>query len=188
MYAHWCNLKAFLSPYECLKLIMHAKLNYQPQNAVVGHGGQAKQSEIRSSVVRWLDYEDLDLLWFFRKLDKAVLRANRELFGYNLQHSSTELQFTEYHGSQEGHYDWHEDNSAQMKWPMDRKLSFVIQLSDPKDYKGGAFELHGDPLPEDAYTKQGDALIFRSCLRHRVLPVTEGVRMSFVTWYHGPRA
>lgn len=143
---------------------------------------------MRSSTVRWLSYCDLDLLWLRLRIEEKILVANREGFGFHLQPGFTEIQFTEYHGSAGGHYDWHEDNSAQMKKPMDRKLSFVLQLSDPADYDGGKFELQGDPLPASAYTQQGDALIFRSGLRHRVSPVTRGTRYSLVTWVHGPRA
>lgn len=188
MHAHYYNLPGFLSPKECRMLVDHATRFYPPQQAVVGGSGSARLDSMRKSEVRWLDFCDPDLWWFYRRIEKALLDANRESFGYTIQHTTTELQFTTYYGTDDGHYDWHEDNSPEQKRPMDRKLSFVIQLSDPEDYKGGTFELKGDPLPAGAYTKQGDALIFRSGLRHRVMPVTEGTRRSFVTWVHGPRA
>ncbi len=189
MHAHWYNLPSFLTPKECTKLIKHALRYYQPKDATVGHGGAGRTDHnIRTSVVRWLDFCDLDLLWFYRRIERAVLEANRDCFGYHIQHASTELQFTEYHGSQGGEYKWHADSSAIKKTPMDRKLSFVIQLSDPADYEGGRFEIKGDELRPGSYTQQGDALIFRSCLDHCVHPVTRGVRYSFVTWFHGPRA
>ena len=190
MHAHWYNLPGFLTPKECLKLIKHAKRYYQPQAGVVGHGAAARKDQMRSTTIRWLDFIDLDLLWLFRRIEKFVLISNRECFGYHLQPSFTEIQFTEYHGESQDHYDWHEDNSAAMKKPMDRKLSFVLQLSDPKDYTGGKFELtpQADPLPAGAFSKQGDALLFRSGLKHRVEPVTSGIRYSLVTWVHGPRA
>ena len=190
MHAHWYNIPALLTPKECLKVIKHAKRYYQPQDAVVGHGASARKDPMRSTTVRWLDYEDLDLLWLRLRIERKILEANRSCFGFSLQASFTEIQFTEYHGESQDHYDWHEDNSACMKKPMDRKLSFVLQLSDPKDYTGGQFELtpQADPLPPGAYTRQGDALLFRSALKHRVAPVTSGARYSLVTWIHGPRA
>jgi len=188
MHYHWYNCPALLTPKECLKVIKHAKKRYPPVTAVVGHGPAAREDTMRTSTVRWLSYSDIDLYWLRARIEEKILIANREGFGFNLQPSFTEIQFTEYHGNVGGHYDWHEDNSAIMKKPMDRKLSFVLQLSDPKDYTGGEFELHGDPLPSGAYRQQGDALIFRSGLRHRVAPVTAGIRYSLVTWVHGPRA
>ena len=190
MHAHWYNLPQLLTPKECVMVIKHAKRNYTAVEAVVGHGAAARKDKMRSTTIRWLDYTDLDLLWLRLRIEKYLLIANRECFGFNIQPSFTEIQFTEYHGETQDHYDWHEDNSAVMKKPMDRKLSFVLQLSDPKDYTGGGFELHpsADPLPPTAYTRQGDALFFRSGIRHRVLPVTSGTRYSLVTWVHGPRA
>lgn len=188
MHYHWQNSPGLLSPAECKRVIKHAVRNYKPREAVVGHGANARHDEMRSSTVRWLSYCDIDLLWLRMRIEEQILIANRDGFGFNLQPSFTEIQFTQYDAAVGGHYDWHEDNSAVMKKPMDRKLSFVLQLSDPADYDGGKFELHGDPLPPGAYTRQGDALIFRSGLRHRVTPVTRGTRYSLVTWVHGPRA
>lgn len=219
MHYHWSNIPSLLTPDECEKVIKHAQRHYKPRTAVVGHGASARHDEMRSSLVRWLSYTDLDLLWLRLRIEEQVLIANREGFGYNLQSGFTEIQFTEYHAeppevvawrnrsrarrlldawrgksppvphsASPGHYDWHEDNSAIMTKPMDRKLSFVLQLSNPADYDGGEFELRGDKLPDDAYKAQGDALLFRSRLAHRVKPVTRGVRYSLVTWIHGPRA
>lgn len=190
MHYHWYNLQALLTPAECKRVIKHAQRHYPAAEAVVGHGAAARKDQMRSTTIRWLDYADLDLLWLRLRIEKYILIANREGFGFNLQPGFTEIQFTEYHGENNDHYDWHEDNASTMKKPMDRKLSFVLQLSDPKDYTGGQFELtpNADPLPPTAYKQQGDALLFRSGLKHRVLPVTVGTRYSLVTWVHGPRA
>ncbi len=193
-------------------VIKHAQRNYEPRAAVVGHGAAARQDQMRSSTVRWLKYSDLELLWLRLRIEEKILEANR-VFGFHLQAGFTEIQFTEYHGapmpkstlwqrirgtpvmppdsSAPGdHYDWHEDNSALMEKAMDRKLSFVLQLSDSGTYRGGKFELdsRAHKLPEGAFSNQGDALIFRSGIKHRVLPVTAGTRYSLVTWVHGPRA
>lgn len=209
---HWYNLPKFLTPAECALVIKHAKSFYEPQTAVVGHGASARQDKMRSSTIRWLKYSDLELLWLRFRIEEKILEANRD-FGYNLQPGFTEIQFTEYHGAPlqkatlwqrlkgipviqppaaggGDHYDWHEDCSAVMEKAMDRKLSFVLQLSDPADYIGGQFELtpNAHPLLPDSFTQQGDALLFRSGLKHRVLPVTAGIRYSLVTWIHGSRA
>lgn len=203
MHAHWWNLPAFLTPAECDRVIRHALTHYQPQQGVIGHGGGARADQMRRSIIRWLDFADLDLLWLYRRMEAQILRANAEGFGYHLQHSfSPEIQFTEYHGTDEGHYDWHTDNAATMKAPFDRKLSFVIQLSSRAPqrgrllrkarpgYTGGEFELDpaADALPANAYQEAGDALIFRSGLKHRVKPVTSGTRYTLVTWVKGPRS
>lgn len=203
MHTHWWNLPRLLTPAECQMVVRHALKRYAPREGTVGHGGGSHTSDIRRSTVRWLDFADLDLLWLYRRMEAKILEANARGFGYTLQSSFTpEIQFTEYHATNEGHYDWHSDNAATMKEPFDRKLSFVIQLSErtPQSrgrfrkplpgYTGGEFELesNADPLPAGAYRDAGDALIFRSCLRHRVKPVTSGTRYSLVTWVKGPRS
>ena len=70
-----------------------------------------------------------------------------------------------------------------------RKLSMVIQLSDPKDYEGGILEIHANehyPPPPDELKRRGTIVVFPSFLRHRVIPVTKGVRYSLVAWIEGP--
>ena len=170
-------------------VIKRAK-KYPAVDAVVGHGGRAAKSDIRESTVRWLDASDLDLFWLYRRIQVEIVKANERGFGYALSPISTEFQFTEYHATNHGHYNWHTDNASTSKEPYDRKLSMVIQLSDPSTYDGGQFELtqSADPLPPEALKTTGQALIFRSCLEHRVLPVTRGTRYSLVTWIRGPRS
>jgi PKHD-type hydroxylase len=37
-----------------------------------------------------------------------------------------------------------------------------------------------------ARPKQGQAIFFASFVRHRVVPITSGVRKSLVMWFGGP--
>jgi PKHD-type hydroxylase len=71
---------------------------------------------------------------------------------------------------------------------MVRKLSFVLQLSDPEDYEGGNLQL----LDESGSTyfaprQKGTMILFDSRTQHRVLKVKKGVRKSIVGWTVGPR-
>jgi len=84
----------------------------------------------------------------------------------------------------EGHfYDWHRDYK---KEGYHRKLSVSVMLND--DFEGGDLEIQelwGNrtcTIPK----KAGTIVIFPSMLRHRVTPVTKGVRYSLVRWYSGP--
>jgi PKHD-type hydroxylase len=66
-----------------------------------------------------------------------------------------------------------------------RKISLVVQMSDPEDYEGGSLELNtGGPIVEPTKTK-GSVIIFPSYLLHRVTPVTSGLRKSLVLWAGG---
>ena len=90
-------------------------------------------------------------------------------------------QFTQY-GIDE-YYDFHED-SAIHKEDM-RKLSVVISISNPNQYKGGDFEFADGAIPE--IKKRGSVLVFPSSLTHRVTSVTYGKRYSIVNWFTGPK-
>lgn len=184
---HWYHVPAFLTPKECEKLIKYAVKTYPSKPAVVGHGGQARVDNVlRRSTVRWLDYADLELFWFFRRIERELLRA-QSAFGYDLQHSSTEWQLTEYDSADRQLYDWHQDSSELCKDAYERKLTLVLQLTPPEKYQGGQFELKGDKLPDTHFKNAGDLLFFRSALWHRATEVTAGKRYSLVSWIKGPR-
>ena len=140
--------------------------------------------KVRRSIVRWVQDQ-----WVRDKLWEFVKQANINAFGVDVMNVA-ELQFTEYHATESGHYDWHQDVSwsadGNFSPNADRKISITVQLSDPSEYTGGDFEFDECPTPNDAKPK-GTVLVFPSYLRHRVLPVTSGTRKSMVAWFYGPR-
>lgn len=138
------------------------------------------EDKIRTSTVRWINNHSVrDLLWEY------VKESNIRAFGFDV-YNFAELQFTEYHASEGGHYDWHHDVDWQGETPSDRKLSITVQLSDPSEYTGGDFQFNECETPANAREK-GTILVFPSYLQHRVTPVLSGTRKSLVAWFHGPR-
>ena len=134
-----------------------------------------RSSRIRGVPDQWVQ----DLLWHY------VALANAKAFDIDVQNDA-EIQFTEYDAAKAGHYDWHHDIQWHGDGMSDRKLSITVQLSDPSEYEGGAFEF--DEVKTNAdFTSKGTILIFPSYLRHRVSPVTKGIRRSLVAWFKGPR-
>lgn len=194
MYWYFHFPKAF-TPQECASIKAHA-MTIPAQPATTGHGGKVglARPEIRRSSVRWLNRWNPDLRWLFERIEVMGLHANAEGFGLDISGQAggfKDVQFTEYSGTNEGHYDWHVDNTWRpdgRATPFDRKMSMVVQLTDPKEYQGGKLELSNDPLPANLFVNQGDTVFFPSFNSHRVLPVTAGVRHSLVTWFLGPRA
>jgi PKHD-type hydroxylase len=183
----WYHSPGVLTPKECVMLLKYCNKQYPSQPAVVGHGGQTRtDNQLRRSTVRWLDFADLDLLWFFRRIERETLKANAT-FGLDIQHASTEWQLTEYDSADRGLYDWHQDSSELCKDPFERKLTLVMQLTPPDKYEGGQFEIKGDQLPANYFRNAGDLLFFRSNLWHRATEVTQGKRHSLVSWIKGPR-
>jgi len=65
-----------------------------------------------------------------------------------------------------------------------RKLSCVVQLTDPDEYGGGDLVFHDDGRLADR--TQGTMTVFPSFLNHQVTPVLQGVRHVIVAWVHGP--
>ena len=68
----------------------------------------------------------------------------------------------------------------------DRKLSIIIQLSDPTTYEGGDFQFKELEQPQ-GFRDQGSILVFPSYNVHRITEVTGGTRNSIVCWMEGPR-
>ena len=149
-----------------------------PQDGTIFAKG-AVDSNVRSSTVRWLYDRGVKSI-----LNDYVVLANNNAFGVNLN-GHCEMQFTEYHASEGGHYDWHHDVHWNGSTNSDRKLSITIQLSDPSEYEGGDFEFQECETP--SCKAKGSVLVFPSYLKHRVTPVTSGTRRSLVAWFFGPR-
>jgi PKHD-type hydroxylase len=190
----WQYWESYFTPDACSEIIKLAKRNYpNPNQATIGHGGGGSEvnSDIRRSQVRWLKRSDPDFYELFTEINTLIQMANASAFGFDLA-GFREIQFTEYHASEAGKYDWHHDTKWCCTTPMRRKLSLVIQLSSPLDYEGGALELKettnncSETPPSDVLAKQGTVIVFPSFLEHRVSTVTSGNRYSLVTWVEGP--
>ena len=95
-----------------------------------------------------------------------------------------DFQFTVYHASEGGHYDWHIDwGLAQVQ----RKLSASLQLSDPAQYEGCDLQFQGMRQVEAAPRDRGAVIVFPSFILHRVTPISSGTRKSLVVWASGPK-
>lgn len=147
-------------------------------------------------------------LWYY--IDKI----NQENFRYDLSGIDNDsIQYTQY---EEGEfYNWHVDSSFSQLYELSstknsltdesslqndsndflkantesiRKLSFIVQLSDPNSYEGGDVQLIDDnDLLYTVPREQGSIILFDSRTRHRVRKVKKGVRRSLVGWCVGPR-
>ena len=187
MKAMWQMWSGLLPAETCDEIIATA-LTLPEQEARVGMlRGQGVDRTIRRSEIRWIEdwHEDFAEVRTFMK--RKFEEANANAFGADISFFRN-IQFTTYNGNNVGHYDWHEDIFWESDSVLDRKLSMVIQLSDPSDYEGGdlEFQWHDIPAKEDL-RKRGTIVVFPSFLKHRVTPVTNGIRHSMVSWMEGPR-
>jgi PKHD-type hydroxylase len=84
-----------------------------------------------------------------------------------------------------GHYNWHQDFGGG-PYAL-RKLSMVIQLSKPTDYKGCRLVLCNDGPCEVPFVEAGDAILFPSWTPLCVTEIEEGAREALVVWITGPQ-
>lgn len=140
-------------------------------------------SSVRSSIVKWIPQND-QWSWLYDKMINMASIANTALWNFDLHTAPEQIQFTEYHASQGGHYGWHQDIGPGML--SLRKVSITVQLSGPEDYQGGDLQIwQGGDNPIDAPKGKGTVVIFPSYMMHRVTKVTSGIRRSLVLWVGG---
>ncbi len=166
--------------------------------------GDALNKDKRNSKNAWIPTTH----WIGGFLWHYIERANRENFLYDIRNIDGEsIQFTRYEEGQ--FYGWHSDAGLQTQYKpvsagncadglvqdflnekieLIRKLSVVVQLSDPEDYEGGNLQIMSeDGKSYFAPRQRGTVIVFDSRSQHRVLKVTKGVRKSLVAWVVGPR-
>lgn len=166
--------------------------------------GDALNKDKRNSKNSWIPSHH----WLGGFMWHYVQRANRENFLYDLKCIDGEnMQYTQYGPGE--FYGWHTDAGISNQYKPQtvgnraenlandfvseniesvRKLSFVLQLSNPDDYEGGNLQLLDEA--DNSYIaprKRGTVILFDSRTRHRVLPVKSGLRKSVVGWVVGPR-
>lgn len=153
---------------------------YPKQQAVTGGGESGTISDYRVSEISWIpEVESTE--WLYRKMANYAMEANKEMWNFDIWGYHDSFQYTTYYGNG-GHYDWHADLGPQMS---NRKLSCVLQLSDPTDYEGGDLEMNPGGQIISVPKERGLLCFFPSFVLHRVTPLTGGIRKSLVTWLCG---
>ena len=167
-----------------IKIKNYKKISKEEKNQLI---------KIRKSNVAWLEDK-----WLYDLITPYITTANKNA-NWNFQVDWFEnIQFTIYKKSQ--FYDWHQDcwdKPYEMPNPnyngKIRKISATIQLSDPKDYKGGELQFDfrnqinksSNIIKPKELLPQGTIVVFPSHIYHKVTPVTKGTRYSLVLWSLG---
>ena len=138
---------------------------------------------IRSSTVRWIP-QDENWEWLYNTLREYIEEANKQLWGFDLVSMPEQIQYTEYHADQKGHYGWHQDIGPGEG--SQRKVSVTVQLSESDEYEGGELQfMYGSNSYVSAPRGAGVVVVFPSYMMHQVTEVTKGTRKSFVLWVGG---
>lgn len=169
------------SHYELDKIIMMCKKLPIIDGTI---GDNEVDESYRKSSISWVPVNN-ETLWMYQKLTDCVKEANIAHFQYDLT-KIEKLQFTSYIGNKNEFYSPHLDISTGFL-VENRKLTFVLQLSDPNDYGGGILKLHTGKEPHSIKKEKGLITFFPSHTLHECTPVTSGHRFTLVGWVHGPK-
>tara|TARA_Y100000592_G_scaffold100993_1_gene184367 strand:- start:2493 stop:3113 length:621 start_codon:yes stop_codon:yes gene_type:complete len=163
------------------------KLDYAEKAATIEASNEevlkTYDPSIRSSKVKWLP-KSAAFKVLYENIAERVLASNNENWFFDLHSMHEDIQYTEYHATEKGHYNWHIDLGP--GFASLRKISLTINLSDPNEYEGGVLEFDiGGKVKTYGPREQGAICLFPSYLPHRVTPVTKGIRKSLVLWVGG---
>ena len=171
------------SPQQC-QMVIDKGMSLKSEEAKVGMGrvkGSGYDPKKRITTISWIPFKEMPEM--YRDIEKTMLQANNNHFGFEGMQLTEPAQFTHYPVG--GFYEWHMDNDITgVKQSPVRKISMTLLLSDPSTFEGGELEFMSKG--KTAKLKQGQAIFFASWLQHRVKPVTRGERKSLVMWFGGP--
>ena len=188
MRGEWCYFKSYFPADYCERIIA-AALRREPREAQIGTtDGIKADTSFRRSKIRFVDTNDSELNYLFPELWKLALWANRDWFDVHITKLDY-FQIAEYDSADAGEYKTHHDIFYMNGDPQyHRKLSCVVQLSDPAKYSGGdlVFSDVAQYPNADEMRQQGTVIFFPSFVRHAALPVTDGTRYSLAAWFDGP--
>ena len=171
------------SPKQC-QMIIEAGRAEPRHNASVGQAlekGGIVDTKTRTSHISWIPFKTMPEM--YKDIETMMKKTNGNHFGFDGMQITEQAQYTEYPSG--GFYDWHMDSDVNfVHEPTVRKISMTCLLSHESEFEGGELQIVRDE--NKAKLVQGQAIFFASFIRHRVAPVTRGVRKSLVMWFGGP--
>lgn len=176
-YSQWAYFHDAFSAVECDRIIALFDQRSALEASVGGNGSVMK--EIRDSNLVWIPPGPEDL-WIFERIAQFAIACNEARWKLQMAGLHEPLQLTRYKPGQ--FYDWHQDSGPGAH--SIRKLSVVVQLTDPSEYSGGELQFLGFEK-EKVEASRGSIILFPSYNPHRVTTVTEGTRHSLVAWVSG---
>jgi PKHD-type hydroxylase len=190
MRGEWCYFKSAFTQEEC-EYILKEGLKLPSKKAVMGVSevNALTDEKYRRSDIRFILKSHTKFEFLFDKLWKLAIHANNDWFNFHITKLDY-IQLAEYPSEIQGEYKKHHDVFWINNDPIyHRKLTCVVQLTDPTTYKGGDFQLFNVcefPNSEEIRTI-GTAVFIPSFVYHAATPVTEGVRHSLAVWFDGPK-
>jgi PKHD-type hydroxylase len=151
--------------------------------ALQGTSDSETPGSIRVTRTAWIE-ENPETRWLYKRVQDIAMALNNMAYKFDLRGFAERFQYSVYHDSDGGHYNWHVDQGP---LAVRRKLSLTLQLTDPASYEGGELQMHAGNLIETAPRDRGMLIAFPAYVLHRVTPVISGTRKSVVIWTTGPQ-
>jgi PKHD-type hydroxylase len=169
------------TPEQCQLIINAGRTEPQQTAQVGGVAGGTVDTKTRTSHISWIPFSKMPEM--YKVIENIMLKTNSNHFGFDGMRLTEPAQYTEYPTG--GFYDWHIDSDVNCaNEPPVRKISMTCLLSPENEFEGGGLELMSDG--KIVRPKQGQAIFFASFIRHRVIPISKGIRKSLVMWFGGP--
>lgn len=187
-------IKKFISKEDCLTIIKSSITEGRFDYATVGVDNDKKMdTSIRKTELYFHKNTE-----FENDIMETVQNVNKKHWNFEIDKIEV-LQMGVYN---EGcFYGWHQDNFSIASGAPPRKLSFSLLLNSGDEFSGGELEIEtlkgslqfSSATNDNPFTSfkikspkvPGTLIVFPSYVRHRVLPVTRGVRYSLVGWVLG---
>lgn len=170
------------TPHECHRLVSMMTDDGWTAAGITGNEGSGSRTGAK---VRSASTQNLPPAagWAVERLVRAITAINEEIFRFRLWGiPSTDVpSIVRYLADEGGHFSPHIDAGSGMST---RKVTYVVQLSDPGDYAGGDLVVQegGKAAPKE----QGMLTLFPAMLTHVVAPVLRSKRYALIGWVHGP--
>ena len=118
----------------------------------------------------------------FMDIRTVTKRANDQIYDFNLL-GIIDQDFPQlFKYSENEFYNWHSDLTVVAP---SRKMTFIINLSDPSEYEGGEIEFLNINTSSVNIAEQGSCLIFPSYMVYKINPVTKGEKNLIIGHVHG---
>lgn len=178
----WRLYNGYFSKEECEQLIKdHEHTQSWAGGIVKGETADSAEinSDIRNVSIKTVSYESCP--WVYDKLNQLVWDVN-QYYKYDLVGFMEQMQLLHYgEDINGGHYHLHQDHGPGAL--STRKLTIIVQLTDPSEYDGCDTEVMCSGI---APKGQGDVVVFPSYTPHQVSNLTRGQRNALVVWVNGP--
>ena len=144
---------------------------------VMKKDGTTRSSYTRTCSSCWVPFAE-HYKWLYDVVRSVAMDLNEEHYKFDIT-GIQQLQILRYRPGQFflPHFDCFDGS--------DRKLTMVINLSDPSEFLGGGLRVECDLNGKENVKKLGAATMFPAYIRHQALPVFFGYRWVLVAWLTG---